>query len=181
MMKSAPAGLTRMILVSGMLLSIAGGIHAGQILFDEGWRFHPGAAAGAEAPGFRDRKWQRINLPHDWSIERPTDPDAPAGGAGGYFPTGVGWYRKTFPAPSEWQGRRVWIEFEGIYQNASVWINGIALGTHAYGYTPFRFDLTPHLRTRFILFTCDGPGRSAHQTCPIGIDSYIDGTLSIGG
>ena len=86
-----------------------------------------------------------MNLPHDWSIEGKFDPKAPMGGSGGYFPAGIGWYRRTFTAPAAWKGKRVGVEFEGVYMNATVYVNGHNLGLHPYGYTTFMHDLTPHL------------------------------------
>ena len=64
---------------------------------------------------------------------------------GGYFPAGTGWYRKTFSAPPEWKGKRVGVEFDGVYRDATVYLNGHKLGNQPYGYTSFRFDLTPDL------------------------------------
>jgi beta-galactosidase len=113
---------------------------------DDGWRFHRGDAPGAERIAFDDAGWAPVSLPHDWSIGGPIDHAAPAGGAGGFLPSGIGWYRRTVALPETWDGRRVTIEFEGAMANAEVWINGVALGGHPYGYTPFSFDLTPHLR-----------------------------------
>ena len=66
---------------------------------DPGWRFTRGDPQGAERPGFDDHQWRRLDLPHDWSIEGTPEKDAPAGGRGGYFPTGIGWYRKAFRMP----------------------------------------------------------------------------------
>jgi beta-galactosidase len=116
-------------------------------LLDDGWAFHRGDAPGAEAPSHDDSAWQRVTLPHDWSIAGPVSRTEPVAGHGGYFPTGIGWYRLKFPASAAWQGRRVEIEFEGSYMNTEVWLNGVSLGKWVYGYTPFRFDLTPHLKT----------------------------------
>ena len=113
---------------------------------DGGWRFHRGEVAGAEAAAFDDTGWAGVTLPHDWSIAGPVDATAPAAGHGGYFSTGTGWYRKRLAAPGAWRARRVEIEFEGAAMGAEVSLNGVALGRWAYGYTPFRFDLTPHLR-----------------------------------
>lgn len=113
---------------------------------DGGWRFHRGDASGAEAVTFDDAAWSAVMLPHDWSIAGPVDAKEPAAGHGGYFPTGAGWYRLKLAASEEWAGRRVEIEFEGAAMGAEVWLNGQSLGRWAYGYTPFRFDLTPHLR-----------------------------------
>lgn len=111
-------------------------------LFDEDWSFHLGDAPGAEAPTFKAAGWRAVTLPHDWSIELPVDPKAPGAGNVGYFQTGTGWYRRTFDAPKSWKNRRVWLEFEGAYMNAEVWLNGVKLASHTYGYTPFTVDLT---------------------------------------
>lgn len=86
-----------------------------------------------------------MDLPHDWSIEGTIDPQNPTGGSGGFFPAGVGWYRRTFTAPEAWRAKRISVEFEGIYMNATVYLNGHDLGTHPYGYSTFSHDLTPHL------------------------------------
>ena len=67
--------------------------------FDAGWRFRLGDQSGAQAAGFNDRSWRSLSLPHDWSIELDPVESAPGGGAVGYFPTGIGWYRKTFDVP----------------------------------------------------------------------------------
>ena len=104
-----------------------------------------GDPSGAEAPSFADTAWRTVDLPHDWSIEGRPDKDNPSGAGGGFFPGGVGWYRKTFSAPAEWRGKRVSVEFDGVYKDATVYLNGHKLGTHPYGYTSFTFDLTADL------------------------------------
>ncbi|MBN2243311.1 MAG: DUF4982 domain-containing protein [Acidobacteria bacterium] len=113
--------------------------------FDFGWKFTRGDAAGAQDPGYDDRSWRGVDLPHDWSIEGPVDEKEPSGGAGGYFPTGAGWYRKRFGLPEPFRGRRILVAFDGVYQNSEVWINGTYLGRRPYGYIPFYYDLTSHL------------------------------------
>ncbi len=112
---------------------------------DLGWKFFLGDPSGAENPSFADASWSTVNLPHDWSIASAPNPNNPGGAGEGFYPGGIGWYRKTFTAPSAWRGRRVWVEFDGVYQHASVYLNGHRLGFHTYGYTSFRFDLTPAL------------------------------------
>ena len=112
---------------------------------DAGWRFFLGDPSGAEAPSFSDASWRAVDLPHDWSIESKPDKDNPSGAGGGYFPDGTGWYRKTFKAPAGWKGKRVSVEFDGVYRDATVYLNGHKLGTHPYGYTAFTFDLTAEL------------------------------------
>jgi len=114
--------------------------------FDQGWLFLNGDPKGGELVGFDDSKWRPLDLPHDWSIEGPFDKANPSGPSGAYLPCGTGWYRKAFHVPAEEEGRRMSIEFDGIYMNGEVWINGQRLGKRPYGYLGFSFDLTPHLR-----------------------------------
>ena len=116
-----------------------------QLAADAGWKFLLGDPSGAEAPSFADTSWRAVDLPHDWSIESKPDKDNPSGTGGGFFPGGIGWYRKTFHAPADWQGKLVSVEFDGVYRDATVYLNGHKLGTHPYGYTSFTFDLTPEL------------------------------------
>lgn len=118
--------------------------------FDNDWLFHLGEApAGpnwikADAPDYDDSGWRTLDLPHDYSIELPRNPNAPGGAGVGFFPTGVGWYRKYFVLPEADRGKVIRIEFEGVYMNAEVWLNGRYLGRHPYGYTGFVYDLTPY-------------------------------------
>jgi beta-galactosidase len=112
---------------------------------DAGWRFSLGDLTGAEASSFADASWREVDLPHDWSIESAPEKDNPSGAGGGYFPAGIGWYRKTFHARADWKGKRVSVEFDGVYRDATVYLNGHNLNTHPYGYTAFTLDLTPDL------------------------------------
>jgi len=114
-------------------------------LLDEQWKFRIGDFHGAEAVDFDDRFWRTLDLPHDWSVEIPRDENAACGGAGGYFQNGIGWYRKTLLVEPAWTGKRVWLEFEGVYCNATVFINGEEVETQPYGYIPFTVDLSDHL------------------------------------
>ena len=116
-----------------------------RITVDSGWRFSLGDPAGAETPAFDDSSWRTITVPHDWSIEGMPDPKNLTGSGGGYFPAGIGWYRKTFNAPQAWNSKRVSVEFDGVYMNATVYLNGHDLGTHPHGYTSFAYDLSPYL------------------------------------
>ncbi|MEI6077345.1 MAG: sugar-binding domain-containing protein [Verrucomicrobiota bacterium] len=112
---------------------------------DANWKFHLGDISAAETPEFDDSNWRTVNLPHDWSVEGEFDPKSSTGGAEGFLPQGTGWYRRTFKVPDNWRGKQVSVEFEGVYMNAHVWLNGKELGFHPYGYTGFSFDLTPGL------------------------------------
>src|SRR5579871_876528 len=117
-----------------------------RLLFDHDWKFLLGDPEGAGLPSYDAGAWRTLDVPHDWSIEGKIDPQSPMGGSGGFFPAGVGWYRKTFTVSSAWNGKKVSVDFEGVYMNATVSINGHDLGMHPYGYTSFSHDLTPHLK-----------------------------------
>ncbi|MGA2119758.1 MAG: sugar-binding domain-containing protein, partial [Bryobacteraceae bacterium] len=114
------------------------------IAFDLNWRFARGDVKGASDTGFADASWERVDTPHDWSIYGPFDPEAPAGGAGAFLPSGVGWYRKHFTLREE-PNRRVYVEFDGVMANSEVWINGFHLGKRPYGYVSFAYELTGHV------------------------------------
>ena len=114
--------------------------------FDNDWKFIRGDLHGAHSPDYDDDQWREINLPHDWSIEGPFREDAPGGGFCAYLPTGIGWYRKRFMTPAASKGKKIAIEFDGIYQRSEVWINGHSLGMRPYGFISFAYDLTPFLR-----------------------------------
>jgi beta-galactosidase len=116
------------------------------INFDHDWRFHLGDVGGAQAVAFNDSGWRRLDVPHDWSIEGTFSEQNPAGAGGGALPGGVGWYRKTFTMWAPDSDRVAYIEFDGIYRNSEVWVNGTYLGKRPYGYSSFRYELTPHLQ-----------------------------------
>ena len=105
-----------------------------------------GDSTAASAAAYDDSAWRLLDLPHDWSIEGTIAADAPMGNDGGYFPAGIGWYRKTFQVPADYRDRKIGIYFEGVYMNAEVFINGTSLGVWPYGYSSFFYDLTPHIR-----------------------------------
>lgn len=90
--------------------------------------------------------WRQLDLPHDWSIEGKYDKDHPSGRGGGYLPTGIAWYRKEFLLPAACEGRRVFIEFDGVMANSEVYINGKLLGKRPNGYVSFSYDMSEHLR-----------------------------------
>jgi beta-galactosidase len=115
---------------------------------DKDWRFFLGDMTGLQEPGFDDSSWRTVSVPHDWSIEGDFDAKAPMGGAGGFRTAGIGWYRKAFEAPAAWRGKQVRVEFEGVYMNAEVWLNGVKIAEQPYGYTTFFSNLTPHLKIK---------------------------------
>jgi len=113
--------------------------------FTQGWQFHLGDQQDAQEPGFDASTWRQLNLPHDWSVEGEFSQSNPAGTGGGALPGGVGWYRKTFRLNVADKDKKVYIDFDGVYSNSEVWINGQSLGKRPNGYISFRYDLTPHL------------------------------------
>lgn len=121
---------------------------AGVALFDNNWTFFRGGAQGAENVHFDDSKWRKIDLPHDWSIEdlpgtaSPFSPSAISQVGGGFTTAGTAWYRKSFTIAAADKGKRVIVQFDGVYMNPTVFINGHNLGQHPYGYTSFWLDLT---------------------------------------
>jgi len=110
--------------------------------FDFNWKFLKGDAPGAQDPAFNDASWRTLDVPHDWSIEGPYSEQEIAQGS---LPTGVGWYRKRFRLPESYKGKKVFIEFDGVFENSEVWINGQYLGKRPFGYIGFQYDMTPHV------------------------------------
>jgi beta-galactosidase len=115
--------------------------------FDADWRFLQDSIDGAEAVGYDDSEWRLLSVPHDWSVETPTDRELnrKTGNGGAFMKNGVGWYRKTFDIPVDYRGKRVGIEFDGVMANSFVWINGHLLGNRPYGYSSFYYDMTDYL------------------------------------
>lgn len=114
--------------------------------FDFDWKFTLSAPAGAEAPGFDDASWTTVQLPHDWSLSLPyLSPQEGGKPQMGFMQGGLGWYRKSFAVPAAWKGRRVSLEFDGVYHRATVYVNGREVGFHPYGYTAFAYDITDYL------------------------------------
>ncbi len=114
--------------------------------FNDGWKFHLGDVTSAQQTTFDDSSWRSLSVPHDWSVELPFNKNSPAGNGGGLLDGGVGWYRKTFTLDSSYSGQKIRIEFDGVYMNSQVWINGTSLGTRPYGYSTFEYDLTPYVK-----------------------------------
>ncbi len=116
-----------------------------KIPFNQNWRFKKNEPLAFLWDVENSANWKTLDLPHDWSIQGDRKPDNPSSNLGGYFPMGFAWYEKTFEAPEEWRGKKVTIEFEGVFMNAEVWINNHPLGIHPYGYTSFYHDISPYL------------------------------------
>jgi beta-galactosidase len=120
--------------------------------FNEDWLFNYGDAAGADATTFADTAWRRLSVPHDWAIEGPNPPadpfsqNAPSTGRGAYLPSGIGWYRKHFTLAQSLADSMVFIEFDGVMANSTVYVNGTQIGNQPCGYTSFRYDITSNVK-----------------------------------
>lgn len=112
--------------------------------FNFNWKFNLGDESGAEKVNYNDSSWKNIDLPHDYSISQEYSKSAE--GESAYLLGGTGWYRKTFFVDKELENKNISIDFDGVYMNSSIYVNGKLLGTHPYGYSPFSFDLTKHLK-----------------------------------
>ena len=112
--------------------------------FDNGWRFVLADSAQMSKTDYHDTHWRALNLPHDWAVEGDFLCSNPSRAGGGALPGGIGWYRKTFNLQKK-QGERYFIEFDGVYMNARVYINGKEVGYRPYGYSSFEYDITPYL------------------------------------
>lgn len=126
--------------------------------FNFGWKFALGDDSSYSSPGFDDSAWRSLHLPHDWSIEGEFSKDNPSTPGGGALPGGIGWYRKEFPTPDLSGGRQVFVEFDGVFMNSTVYVNGRELGTRPYGYSSFSYDITDCLNaegTNTIAVRCD--------------------------
>ncbi|NML67890.1 DUF4982 domain-containing protein [Hymenobacter sp. RP-2-7] len=109
-----------------------------------------GYGDGAAAAGFDDRAWRQLDLPHDWAVEQPFSEKASFShgfrAVGRAFPNAsVGWYRKSFVVPAADLGRRISLEFDGVFRNSIVWVNGHYLGTEPSGYQSFQYDISDYL------------------------------------
>jgi beta-galactosidase len=131
-----------------------------RLLADFGWRFHlgddwgigqnlakAGSGYGPASVDFSDASWRAVDLPHDWAVELPFDAKADAmhgfKALGEGFPqNSVGWYRRTFELPKTDAGRRIWLEFDGVFRDSTVFVNGWFVGRHESGYGVFRYDIT---------------------------------------
>jgi beta-galactosidase len=136
-----------LLIIAALLTNILYAQVRQTINFNAGWKFTLYNDADANMQNYNDENWRTVNLPHDWSIEGDFSKDHPATTQGGALPGGIGWYRKTFTLPSSSKNKNVFIEFDGVYRNSEVWINGHYLGKRPNGYISFQYDLTPYLRS----------------------------------
>lgn len=119
---------------------------AGAENFNSGWLFRLGNTPSAEEPSFDDSGWRMLDLPHDWAFESGYSIDNAQGEKGGYKPGGIGWYRKHFFLPEQSGDKRTFLDFDAVYMNSEVWINGRYLGKRPYGYISFSYEITDYLK-----------------------------------
>jgi beta-galactosidase len=110
------------------------------VSFDLGWKFHLGDVSGAQGATFDDSSWTALDVPHDWSISLPFNQSSAATYEGGYLDGGLGWYRKTFTLPAS-TGQKVFVQFDGVYMDSTVYLNGTQICARPYGYSSFECDL----------------------------------------
>ncbi len=113
---------------------------------DFGWRFKLGDVTSGQDPALDDSAWRTVNLPHDWSIEGDYNRSNPTASNGGFLPAGIGWYRRHFTPPDSARARRIVVEFDGVYMDSQVCLNGRLLGGWVNGYTSFQLDMTPAIK-----------------------------------
>ncbi|MEO6230312.1 MAG: sugar-binding domain-containing protein [Ferruginibacter sp.] len=135
--------ITKRIFPAIMLLLTCAFANAQQQLFTTGWQFHKGDILNGENNTSDTIAWNAVSLPNDWSIEGPFSTDWAS--ATGYLPAGIGWYKKTFTAQLSWQSKNIFIYFDGIYKNSTVWLNGHYLGNRPNGFIAFEYELTKYL------------------------------------
>lgn len=112
-------------------------------LINADWYFNLGDSKYAGAEYFNHSEWRNLELPHDWSVESVASPSLAS--CTGYLPGGIGWYRKELDIPKSQEGNKVYVYFEGIYNNSEVFINGKWIGKRPNGYVSFMYELTPYL------------------------------------
>ena len=113
---------------------------------DFDWYFHLGDIPNGQSDSVAYSSWRKLDVPHDWSIEGNYDEKAPGGGRVGFLPTGTGWYKKEIEWNDAWKDKLVFIEFEGIFMNSTVWLNGKEIGFRPNGYLNLGYELTPYLK-----------------------------------
>ena len=135
--------MKRHILLLLMAVTAACAHSRENINFDDGWLFTLADSAQMAETDYDDSQWRSLNLPHDWSIEGDFSATAPASASGGALPGGIGWYRKHFTIDAKDKADAIYICFDGVYMNSTVYVNGNEIGTRPYGFISFAYDITP--------------------------------------
>jgi len=113
--------------------------------FNTNWKFSLEKVSSAESNNFNDSNWENVTIPHDWSIESGYQKEGDVASSTGFVPGGIGWYRKSFLLNEGDRSKQISVQFDGVYNNSTVWINGNLLGTRPNGYISFSYDLTNYL------------------------------------
>src|SRR5690606_19860232 len=113
-------------------------------LINDDWKFSLSDQEAYKEPTFDDRKWEQVQLPHDWSVRQQLSPSLASGT--GYLPGGIAWYRKSLIVPKNNTQEKVYIYFEGVYNRSEVYLNGLLIGKRPNGYISFAYDLTPYIK-----------------------------------
>ena len=145
-----------------ILISSMYSLYAREVVsFTNNWKFILEDIRGAEKTDFDASSWQHLSIPHDWAFEKGVTRKGTQMANGGYFDGGVGWYRYEFSVSSNFENKLHTIEFDGVYMNSEVWINGTYLGNRPYGYISFRYEISKYLK----------PGRNV---LAVKVDNSID-------
>jgi beta-galactosidase len=139
---SGAGGQTTPVSAPGALINNYDGARATTVGFDTGWKFHFGDVTGAQATSYDDSSWTALDVPHDYSITQSFTQNSPAGAGGGYLSGGVGWYRKSFTLPATSTGQKLFVQFDGVYMDSTVWMNGTQICARPYGYVSYECDFT---------------------------------------
>ncbi len=144
-MKTNFLKITYALILSFLLLSCGEEQQRIRQSFNEDWLFSKGETGTEASISFDDSGWRNLDLPHDWAIEGPFDSqyDTRTGGLPIY---GTAWYRKNFTIDDKQKGNTVTVEFDGVMNNAEVFLNGEKIGARPFGYIGFQVDLTPHIK-----------------------------------
>lgn len=116
-----------------------------RVSFDNDWQIQLDTANTYNPANLAGKPWKDVQLPHDWSIEQPFDQYSPSGNGGAALRGGTAMYKKVFTVPASDKGKHLFIDFDGVYMNSTVWINGHQLGERPNGYISFQYELTPYL------------------------------------
>ncbi|WP_282035749.1 sugar-binding domain-containing protein [Saccharicrinis aurantiacus] len=134
------------LLISFIISSLGISAQRTNVSFNAGWKFILEDNTDFSLPNFDDDNWTTLNIPHDWSFEKGVREGGDQGQGGGYHDGGVGWYRKNFTLEKHQLPKTTYINFDGVYMNSEVWVNGNYLGKRPYGYISFRYDISKYLK-----------------------------------
>jgi beta-galactosidase len=144
-------GLLMILFVGSGCASRDGGSSRPTFSLDQGWRFHLGEVSEAVAPDYDDHGWRSVDVPHDYAVEGVFTQKNPYVYAGmnaswyslhGFLPVQPATYRREIFIPADAKGKRLWLEFDGVFSNSHYWLNGREIGSQYSGYTRSRFDIT---------------------------------------